>query len=244
MTEKKQEVLSPTRRHLFSVLTAAAGSVLVSSKASAQFVCPPPVPSGEATYICFLQNGGNCFLRGTRIRTSRGERPIEDLTVGDMVETLAGPKPIKSTARQRFVKADRDWPEADLPVCITAGAISEGLPQNDLYVSQYHMLYIDDVLIPAVHLLNGSSIFLSAPERMAVMAYYHIAMETHEVAFAEGAPSETLLTGDMKPYAPIARYNGGRSELKALLRRLAYPVVDVRDPIQVAYDRIAYRAVA
>jgi len=87
---------------------------------------------------------------------------------------------------------------------------------------------------------------------------------THEVIFAEGALAESLLvTNDrdtfdnfaayermygadnrpaMTPWAPIVCYNGGRSELKALLRRAASQVVDVRDPVHVVYDRSASRA--
>jgi hypothetical protein len=46
----------------------------------------------------------------------------------------------------------------------------------------------------------------------------------------------------MTPFAPRVCYNGRRSELKALLRRAVYPLVDVRDPIQSIHDQIAVRA--
>jgi hypothetical protein len=46
----------------------------------------------------------------------------------------------------------------------------------------------------------------------------------------------------MTPFAPRVCYNGRRSELKALLRRAVYPLVDVRDPIQSIHDQIAARA--
>ena len=46
----------------------------------------------------------------------------------------------------------------------------------------------------------------------------------------------------MIPYAPVLGYSGPRTHLKALLRLGVSQVVDVRDPIQVAYDRIAARA--
>src|SRR6516164_955605 len=44
------------------------------------------------------------------------------------------------------------------------------------------------------------------------------------------------------PFAPILRYHGRRQELNGLLRSLISNVVDVRDPIQVAYDQLAQRA--
>ena len=97
-----------------------------------------------------------------------------------------------------------------------------------------------------------------------VIDYFHIELETHEVIFAEGAPAETLLvTADredfanfveyerlygaderpaMKPFAPILKYKGGRGELERLLRLAVSPVIDIRDPILRARDRIAARA--
>ena len=89
-------------------------------------------------------------------------------------------------------------------------------------------------------------------------------LRTHEVIFAEGTPVESFLVKagnrenftnfveyerlygtepalSMTPYAPVVAYGGGRAELKALLRLAVSPLVDMRDPIQVAYSRIAAR---
>jgi hypothetical protein len=48
----------------------------------------------------------------------------------------------------------------------------------------------------------------------------------------------------MTPFAPVLRYHGRRQELNGLLRSLISNVVDVRDPIQIAYDQLAKRAEA
>jgi len=99
---------------------------------------------------------------------------------------------------------------------------------------------------------------------MRDIEYFHIELETHEIILAEGAPIETLLVTEgrerfsnfveyerlygketgppMAPYVPVLGYSGGRAHLKALLRLGVSQVLDVRDPIQVAYDRIAARA--
>jgi hypothetical protein len=118
-------------------------------------------------------------------------------------------------------------------------------------------------LIAVEWLVNGRSIALTTMDDRAVIDYFHIELETHEVIFAEGAPAETLLiTNDredfanfveyerlygsderpaMKPFAPILTYKGGRGELERLLRMAVSAVVDIRDPIQRARARIAAR---
>src|SRR5262249_48385180 len=147
----------------------------------------------------------------------------------------------------------------------------ERTPQADLYLSPNHALFIDGILIPAIHLVNGTSVVQTIPAGVKDIEYFHIKLATHEVIFAEGAAVETLLklndretffgfirdhfdnvaeytrlygTDDgpsMTPCAPRVCYNGRRSELKALLRRIASPVIDIRDPIQIIHDRIAVR---
>ena len=130
-----------------------------------------------------------------------------------------------------------------------------------MYLSPKHSLFIDGFLIPVEWLVNGKSITLATLDDRDVIDYFHIELETHEVVFAEGAAAETMLIKDdredfanfveyerlygidkqpaMKPFAPVLKYEGGRGELKRLLRLAASHVVDVRDPIQRARDRIA-----
>ena len=180
--------------------------------------------------------------------------------------------PIKWIGRQHF-KQDEGlrWDKAILPVRISRFAFDDRTPQSDLYLSPNHALFIDGVLIPAVYLVNGTSIVQVMPEGDKEIEYFHIELETHEVIFAEGAAVETLLVmndheafaslirenfdnvaehrslhgtenSPMTPYAPRVCYNGRRSELMALLRRAASRVIDRRDLIQVTHDRIAARA--
>src|SRR5262245_55583450 len=204
-----------------------------------------------------------CFLRGTRVRTPKGESCVEDLRIRDLVETLRGPLPIKWVGRQLFKRASERWHPSVLPVRISRCALDDGIPHGDLYLSPGHRLYLDSVLIDAKSLMNGRSIVQEMPNGRDVIEYYNLELEQHEVIFAEGAAAETfqLLNGRehfdnfieyerlygvdirtvMLPYAPVVGYNGRRSELKGLLRRAVSPIVDIRDPLQVAYDRIAAR---
>jgi Hint domain len=207
-----------------------------------------------------------CFLRGTRILTAKGELQVEALSIGDLVVTERGVHlPVKWIGRRRFTKAaESTWPNDFMPVRISRRALDERTPHTDLYLSPAHALFVDGVLIPVMHLINGKSIVQAMPEGMQEIEYFHVLLDTHEVIFAEGAAVETLLVTHqleqfenfieherlcgtenrraMVPYAPIVSYNGRRSELIALLRRTASPILDMRDPIQVAFDRAAVRA--
>jgi len=70
-----------------------------------------------------------CYLRGTHIRTPRGERRIEELKICDPVVTLSGEsKPIKWIGRRRFKKSCEFWPKDFEPVRISRFALDEWTP--------------------------------------------------------------------------------------------------------------------
>ena len=134
-----------------------------------------------------------CYLRGTRIRTSEGERRIEELKVGVSVVTLLGEtKPIKWIGRQRFKKSSECWPKDFEPIRISRFALDERTPHRDLYVSPNHAIYINGVLIPAKYLVNGLNITQCAPEGADVIDYLHIELFGHDVVYAEGATADTF----------------------------------------------------
>jgi hypothetical protein len=205
------------------------------------------------------------MLKGTRVLTPRGARRVEDLRIGDGLVTTRGEKPIKWIGRQHFNRGrSARWPDSVHPIRVSRSALADNVPHTDLYLSPMHALLIDDVLIEAKDLVNGASITRAVPEGMRDIDYFHVELETHEVILAEGAPVETLLLTEgrenfsnfveyerlyasdnglaMVPYAPVLGYSRARAHLQALLRLGVSQVVDVRDPIQVAYDRIATRA--
>ena len=45
-----------------------------------------------------------------------------------------------------------------LPVCISAGALGNGLPQRDLYLSANHAMVMGDMLVNAGAMVNGDTI--------------------------------------------------------------------------------------
>ena len=65
---------------------------------------------GPRGHICITlpgKGGGNCFLRGTKIRTADGERKIEDLAIGDLLPTMfGGLRPVQWIGRYPIKKSD------------------------------------------------------------------------------------------------------------------------------------------
>jgi hypothetical protein len=137
-----------------------------------------------------------CFLAGTRIRTKRGEKPVERLKIGDMVATMKGDyRPIIWIGRRSYdpsLAASHPalWPDIR-PVRIRQNALADHVPARDLLVSPLHALAIGGALIPAGCLVNQLSIDQPVPTDM--IDYYHIELERHDILFAEGAAAETYL---------------------------------------------------
>ncbi len=271
MAQKSPDRLPPpaslARRHFMGVLAAGAGrlsavaissAVLAGKSADAMGLFPRPGQGG---------NDHNCFGRGTLILTARGEVPVEDLAVGELVMTTNGALPVRWVGRRTMKKnASASWHPSVLPIRVARFAIDGETPRRDLYLSQEHALFIDGFLIPVRHLVNERSIAVDHHARTCeTIEYFSVELDTHQVIFAEGAAAETFrycggriawdnlaayqdLYGRerkvMPAFAPHCRYEGGRAEVRALLRLAASRVVEMRDPIQVAYARIASRAMS
>jgi hypothetical protein len=151
------------------------------------------------------------------------------------------------------------------PIRFRPNSIAEGVPKRDLYLSPWHSVFLDGFLMPAKDLVNDLTITSEAPCGVRRFEYFNIACAAHELLVAEGMQTESLLIENdehecfsnfaeyerlygaercmpMQPVAPLIAYSGGRSELAGLLRLSVRYVVDLRDPIQTAYQRLAERA--
>jgi hypothetical protein len=250
MERENFKSLQRTRRNLLAaggLLAGAALSQVGTTKANAR--------------PCSAAIGCGCFLRGTRLLTPDGDRKIEDLRIGDLVTTLSGEsKPITWIGRRVYRRSvDSQHPEGVLPVRIAKGALGTDAPRCDLLVSQNHALWVDGVLIQAIDLVNGSSITLGAGAELSEIEYLHVKLARHDVIFAEGAASETLLVNssnadrfdnfreylqlfgeDAIDEAKCARvaFGNRRERLLSRLRSAASPWVDYRNEFDKARDRI------
>ncbi|MHB2166866.1 Hint domain-containing protein [Alsobacter sp. R-9] len=131
-----------------------------------------------------------CFQRGTLIRTPDGEVPVESLAIGDMVINLDGvARPVKwigrRSYRRRFVGPNS---EAS-PVVIRAGALGPNVPHRDLTLSAKHAMFFDGVFVRSEDLINGDSVVRDRD--LDLIEYFHVELDSHDVIFANGAPTET-----------------------------------------------------
>ena len=137
-----------------------------------------------------------CFTRGSQIKTQSGEVAIEDLAVGDRVETLDhGLQPI------RWIGSSKCQATGNMaPILIRKGALGN---TRDLRVSPQHRMLLSgwhaevlfgerEVLATAKSLVNDHSILREEGDEVE---YFHMLFDTHEIVYAEGAPSESFHPG-------------------------------------------------
>lgn len=132
-----------------------------------------------------------CYLAGSRIRTTRGEIPVESLAPGDVAITASGRHAPIVWIGHRAVDCRRHpQPEQVMPVRIRAGAFGDAVPSRDLLLSPDHAVFAERVLIPVRCLLNGTTV---VQERVSRAVYFHVELDRHDVLLAENLPAESFL---------------------------------------------------
>ena len=82
------------------------------------------------------------------------------------------------------------------PIRFKAGSLADNIPARDLLVSPKHAMFLDGVLIPAEHLVNGATIVKEKPGDD--IHYFHLELDSHDVLIAEGAFSESFVDDDSR----------------------------------------------
>ena len=169
-----------------------------------------------------------CFAEGTIIDTALGPRPVESILIGDLVKTENnGLQPVRWIGQRKLDSMDLARQPQLYPVVITAGALGNSLPYNDLRLSPQHRVQVNDwraeylfgesqVLVAAKHLTDGKHIYTD--NRVASVCYYHLLFDCHEIVFSNGVKTESLHPGDL-----ALRSNGGATANEL---RLLFPDID------------------
>lgn len=135
-----------------------------------------------------------CFVSGTLIRTAGGDIAVEALKVGDLISTCSGEeRPIKWLGHRTIDCCRHAGARSVWPIRVAKDAFGPAKPGHDLFVSPGHSICVavlDEVLIPAAALINGSTI---TQVEVDEVTYWHIELDSHDVIFANGLPTESYL---------------------------------------------------
>lgn len=183
----------------------------------------------ETVGIVAFENGLiTCFTPGTRIRTPLGTSNIEDLKVGDWVDTVDSCKQqIRWIGRRALHGPDLAARPELLPIRITAHALGASLPARDLIVSRQHRMVVSspiaqrmfgrsEVLVAAIKLTALPGIYVDHSAQR--VDYIHLLFDDHQLIYAEDAVTESLYLG---PQAHKAMSPAARDEIRLLFPELA-----------------------
>lgn len=175
-------------------------------------------PAYTHTYVC--------FTAGMRIATPEGLRAVETLRPGDRVTTRdTGNQGLRWVGRRVVPGVGRA-----APVRFETGVIGNTAP---LLLSPQHRVLLTspeaEMLFGTAEVLLPAKAFLAldgvVQRPMREVQYVHIACLRHEIVWAEGAPCETLLLGDLaEDILKLDRLPGGFQHARA-----ARPILTVRE---------------
>ena len=174
---------------LHFTLPGGVGTGSIALTPAPGYSVSPAVSDPAGTGAAIYGNSILCFGAGTHIATPKGEVPVEQLAVNDVVLTSDGSmQPIIwiGTGRVMVPPGRRS---AATPVIVRKSALASNVPHRDLHLTKGHSLCIDDVLIPVEFLVNHRSIVWDDEAREITI--YHIELARHAVLLAEGAPAES-----------------------------------------------------
>jgi len=195
----------------------------------------------------------HCFAEGTRIVTPSGEVAVESLRAGDMVLAMrhghAGVEPLRWVGSVDIaVPRNAAAAATSAPILIKAGALAPGMPARDLRVSPDHAMAVDGYLIPARHLVNGTSIIQEFWCRR--VRYFHLELDAHGLLLSEGAWSESYLDDGSRQHFNNAALTGLYLDFEASRSQGQYddraclPVLRQGLKLDLIHGRIALRAEA
>jgi Hint domain len=209
----------------------------------------------------------NCYLKSTQILTGNGYKRIEEVEIGERVITKNhGQRRIQWIGRRCCLPGpDGAWMQGVKPIKIARNAFGDKVPDADLFVSQGHRIYLHDMLIRAVDLVNGNTVSIADGNNFDKITYFHLLTEEgHCIIYAQNTPSESLLFDEKTVRrfdnwssnvfeslsrsgaapdticAPLFTCNnfGGRAMLRSHLRSALSPWIDRRSQSDKARDHL------
>ena len=183
-----------------------------------------------------------CLVKGTLVRTPRGEVAVEALAIGDEVTTVDGRVArVKWVGRRAYSRSFLEANDKIRPVLITAGALGAHGPERDLMVSPEHAVLVDQVLVPAGLLVDGAGIRMARD--LDRVDYFHLEFDEPQVIITNGAATESYVEqGNRRMFSNYSEYAalyGEADEPAPRLRR--FTLVDGGSALDKIRDRLNSR---
>ncbi|NVO27563.1 hypothetical protein HJ526_09045 [Donghicola sp. C2-DW-16] len=162
---------------------------------------------GANAYSFTTDNTGVvCFTEGTNIRTPGGPRMIEELRIGDLVETVDhGALPIKWIGTSSYDELALTRNPKLRPIVVSARVFGA---ERDLIVSRQHAFLLpeQDQLARAIQLVKMNVPGVRIAQGRKRVTYFHIMFESHQLIYAEGIATESMYPGPqaLKSLCPAA----------------------------------------
>jgi hypothetical protein len=171
-----------------------------------------------------------CFLKGTRILTTEGEKPVQSLERWDTVVDFFGEVHQVLFVSHITLSARRAIATGQAPVKVVKDALGPDCPRRSVSMSPNHCLFLEDPapgrLVPVKTLIDGEKV--KQTEAAKPVDYFHVLVPVHAILMADGLPAESLLLSDLSrasvPEKAAARYLPRAGEMTP-----AAPVMRRRD---------------
>lgn len=174
-----------------------------------------------------------CFASGTRIATRQGNKPVEEIDVGDLILTAdCGFQPVRWIGARTVSYEELKSNPNLVPIVVRKHAFGN---TRQLIVSPQHGLFIrtgtGERLIRAKHAAKYFNDHLATVcEGLPGVTYIHLMFDLHQLVFAEGCPAESFYPG---PVALRALSGRGLSSLLTSRPDLARVAIMDEDVEQV-----------
>ena len=138
-------------------------------------------------YIIIGSGGGGsngssiCFLGDTKVKTDQGLVRFDALTLDNTVNNYKINKITKVKNADNYM------------ICIEKNALGENVPNKDTYISKNHGIIINNLLVRAKLLVNGTTIRKAYRTRDVI---YNILAEVYTIIYVNNMPCETLNPDD------------------------------------------------
>ncbi|NIZ15113.1 Hint domain-containing protein [Phaeobacter sp. HF9A] len=203
------------------------GNTLLTFPEGEQLVLEGIDPSQMTTHAQLFAAGIPCFTAGALVETARGPRPVEDIRVGDLVQTADnGLQPVVWIGQRELSTQELLRNPHLRPVLLRAG--SELGNTRRMWVSPQHRFVLpaeltkacgsdQESFIRARLLADLSPQNARIDESCTPLCYIHLMTEAHQVIFADGCATETYWPG---PDALRSLSHRDRQELFSLFPAL------------------------